>query len=645
MTDFLMLAFVFLVAGVLSVPIATRLGLGSVLGYLIAGIAIAPVLSALHVDVIQIQHFAEFGVVMMLFLVGLELEPKRLWEMRMQLLGLGGGQVALTALLIAGAGIALGLGWTVALATGLVLSLSSTAIVLQTLQEKGLMTSDGGRASFSVLLTQDIAVIPMLALMPLLALPDLQAAAHGGEGDHGAGLSLVAGLPGWQATLVTLAAVALVVVIGTRLTRPLFRFIAAADLRELFTATALLLIVAIALLMSLVGLSPALGTFIAGVVLAGSAYRHELESDIDPFRGLLLGLFFMTVGAGIDFGLLVADLPAVLGLTLGLIALKAAVLYALARLSGQQGANRWLFTLGLAQAGEFGFVLLSFAVAGAILPEALADRLLLVVALSMLLTPALFILWDRAIRPRYLTGDDRAPDTVDTPGEVIIAGHGRVGGIVRQMIEGQGWPVTVIDHSAAQLEMLETFGIRAYYGDATRPDMLESAGIREARMLVVAIDAEDAATDLVRYVRQTFPDVHVIARARGRHHVYALYAAGCRDIVRETFDGAVRIGRSALEALGTPHDEAMEMAEGFVSDDTASLIATAPHFRPDVPPMENAAYIAKAREVIELRRRLAAEDGPSFGRMRAALKEQGDDVEEIARREDMAISPSQADQH
>ena len=358
MTDFLLLAFIFLVAGVAAVPIATRLGLGSVLGYLIAGIVISPILAWLHVDIVSIQHFAEFGVVMMLFLVGLELEPKMLWSMRHRLLGLGGGQIGLTTAAVAGIAFLLGQPMTVAIAIGLVLALSSTAIVLQTLNEKGLMKSDGGQSSFSVLLTQDIAVIPMLALIPLLAMPELAEAlshaadaGHGGGDDHGPALSLVDGLNGWQTAMVTVAAVAFVIIVGSVLTGPIFRFIAAANLRELFTAAALLMVIGIALLMSLVGLSPALGTFLAGVVLANSPYRHELESDIDPFKGLLLGLFFMTVGAGINFALLFDNLAVTIGLTIGLIVLKAAVLLVLARVFNLTGGDKWLFGLGLAQAG------------------------------------------------------------------------------------------------------------------------------------------------------------------------------------------------------------------------------------------------------------------------------------------------------
>ena len=391
MDGFLLLAFLFLVAGVIAVPIASRLGLGSVLGYLIAGIAISPILDWLHVDVVSIQHFAEFGVVMMLFLVGLELEPRMLWSMRNKLLGLGGLQVGMTAALVMAIAMILGQPWTIALAIGLVFSLSSTAIVLQTLNEKGLMKSDGGQSSFSVLLFQDIAVIPMLAFVPLLALPELQdlaAAAHGVAEEGHASLSLVDRLSGWQRALLTVGAIAFVVVGGSFLARPVFRFVASARLRELFTATALLLVIAIALLMVVVGLSPALGTFLAGVVLANSEYRHEMESDIDPFKGLLLGVFFITVGAAIEFDLLFNNLGEIVGLTIGLIVLKVAVLYGLSRIFNIGGADRWLFSLGLAQAGEFGFVLLSFTVASSVIPPGLAEHLMLVVALSMLLTPA-----------------------------------------------------------------------------------------------------------------------------------------------------------------------------------------------------------------------------------------------------------------
>ncbi|MEO0549559.1 MAG: cation:proton antiporter [Pseudomonadota bacterium] len=600
MTDFLLLAFIFLSAGVVAVPIATRLGLGSVLGYLIAGIAISPLLSFLHVDVVSIQHFAEFGVVMMLFLVGLELEPKLLWSMRTKLLGLGGGQVGLTALAVMAVAMAFGEVWSVALAVGLVLALSSTAIVLQTLNEKGLMKSDGGQSSFSVLLFQDIAVIPILALVPLLALPELTEAlahsagdaGHGSGDDHGSSsLSLVDGLPGWAAALVTLGAIGAVIGAGNYLTTPIFRFISAANLRELFVATALMMVIGIALLMSLVGLSPALGTFLAGVVLANSEYRHELESDIDPFKGLLLGLFFMTVGAGINFALLFENVPLIVGLTLGLMAIKMAVLYSLAVAFKVHGSDRWLFTLSLAQAGEFGFVLLSFTVANGVIPTDLSDQLLLIVALSMVLTPLLFILYDKVIAPRYSAQEEREMDAIDEDSDILIAGYGRVGGIVARMLRGAGLSPTVIDFSSKQLEILKKFGMHAYYGDATRPDLLHAAGIESAKLLIIAIDDKDQTTQLVKYMHHHYPDLHVIARAADRNHVYDLWFAGCRDIIRETYDSSLRMGRSSFEALGYSRDQADRMVEAFNEMDRESMLIAADHYDPAIPAHENEDYV------------------------------------------------------
>ena len=401
-------AFIYLCAAVIAVPIARRLGLGSVLGYLIAGIVIGPVIGLVGAETEEIKHFAEFGVVMMLFLVGLELEPKLLWEMRARLLGLGGLQVLITAGLITGIAMLLDVYWSVAIAIGLIFSLSSTAIVLQTLNEKGLTQTSGGRSSFSVLLFQDIAVIPMLALIPLLALPELAGDQAGAMHtstvtDHG--YSLVEGLAGWAYALVVLGAVAIVVLGGHFLSRPLFRFIAASRLREIFTASALLLVIGIALLMTLVDLSPALGTFLAGVVLANSEFRHELESDIEPFKGLLLGLFFITVGAGIDFDILFGDFTTIIGLTFAVMLLKAGVLLFLARVFHLERGADWLFTLSLAQAGEFGFVLLSFTLQNNVIPVDMVKTLSLVVALSMLLTPVMFIIYDKIILPR-LQGEE-----------------------------------------------------------------------------------------------------------------------------------------------------------------------------------------------------------------------------------------------
>ncbi|WP_462167108.1 monovalent cation:proton antiporter-2 (CPA2) family protein [Pseudoalteromonas sp. GB43] len=551
MTDFLLIAYIFLIAGIIAVPIASKLGLGSVLGYLLAGIVIGPTLTFLNVDVIAIQHFAEFGVVMMLFIVGLELEPKALWSMRKQLIGLGGGQVVLSAAAFTGIGLAFGHAWQTALTIGLILSLSSTAIVLQTLSERGLLKSDGGQASFSVLLTQDIAVIPMLAFIPLLALPELAPAiadtAHTSEDTH-ASLSLVAGLESWQAALVTLGMIALVVFGGNYLTAPIFRFVAQARLRELFTATALFFVIGIALMMSLVGLSPALGTFLAGVVLANSPYKHELESNIDPFKGLLLGLFFITVGASINFQLLADNLATIVLLTSALIVTKTAVLLILGRIFGLRGAALWLLALGLAQAGEFGFVLLAYSVSNNVLADNIADQLLLVVTLSMLLSPGLYILYQRVIAPRFIC-EQPGKETDEFPDDshVIIAGSGRMGGLVDRILQAGGYKTTVIDYNYKQLEALERVGIRNFFGDATRPDLLSAAGIEDAKLLVVALDDAEQITKLVRYAMQNYPHLHVVARAVDRHHVYDLWAYGCRDIIRETYDSTMRMVAQLLK--------------------------------------------------------------------------------------------------
>lgn len=591
MADILLIAFIFLIAGIVAVPIATKLGLGSVLGYLLAGIAISPLLNALNVDVIAIQHFAEFGVVMMLFIVGLELEPKILWSMRKQLIGLGGGQVIITSAALATVAILLGHTWQTAVTIGLILSLSSTAIVLQTLSERGLLKSDGGQASFSVLLTQDIAVIPMLAFIPLLALPELSQGISSAAQNSHSGLSLVADLESWQAAFVTLGMIALVIFGGNYLTAPLFRFVALARLRELFTATALVFVIGIALMMSLVGLSAALGTFLAGVVLANSPYKHELESNIEPFKGLLLGLFFITVGAGINFQLLTDNFMVTVLLTFALVITKTLVLFLLGRLFGLKGAASWLLALGLAQAGEFGFVLLAYSVANNVLDSSVADQLLLTVTLSMLISPALFIIYQRVIAPRYITEQGSREESFPDDSHVIIAGSGRMGGLVDRILQAGGYKTTVIDYNYKQLDALERVGIRNFFGDATRPDLLNAAGIENANLLIVALDDAEQITKLVRYAMHNYPHLHVVARAVDRHHVYDLWAYGCRDIIRETFDSTMRMGRSAFEALGIERGKAQEMVDIFTEFDKEMLRQAADAYEIGVPFEKNQAYI------------------------------------------------------
>ncbi|MEI4486709.1 cation:proton antiporter [Frigidibacter sp. MR17.14] len=589
MDAFLFQATLYLLAMVVAVPIASRLGLGSVLGYLVAGIVIGPLTGLTGAEITDLQHFAEFGVVMMLFLIGLELEPRALWAMRDKLVGMGGLQVLATLALIALAGLALGLSWESALATGAILSLSSTAIVLQTLDEKHLMQTAGGRSAFAVLLTQDIAVIPMLALLPLLALPGARALA---EGEHAA---MLQSLPGWQVTLVTLAAVGVVILAGHYLIRPAFHFVQAARLREINTALALAIVVAIASLMLLVGLSPALGTFLAGVVLANSEFRHELESDIAPFKGLLLGLFFITVGAGIDMDLLMSKPLQLLGLAVALMAGKGVVLYALARVFQLRGRDRWLFTLGLAQAGEFGFVLISFTSQQRILPAETAQLLMMVVALSMLLTPLVFILYERLAR--RITEEVPDADEIDEAQPILIAGIGRFGQVVNRMVTMSGFRTTVIDHDLNTIRLMRRFGYQGYFGDPTRPELLKAAGIDKAKILVVCLDAPEATTHLVAYARRIRPDLHIIARAHDRIHVFQLYQAGADDIVRELFDSSLRAARYVLENSGLSEYEAAEAEKIFFKLDRAAVRSLAEVWEPGVPVEQNANYIRRSQEL------------------------------------------------
>lgn len=609
MEGFLYQASIYLAAAVIAVPFAARLGLGSVLGYLAAGIIIGPALGLVGSSETQdLQHFAEFGVVMMLFLIGLELEPRALWDMRHRLLGLGGLQVGISTLALMVIAMAYGQPWGIALAIGLSLSLSSTAIVLQTLSEKGLMQTNGGRSIFSVLLTQDIAVIPILAFLPLLVVTlPTQFAADGsiqlntakethGDGHH-ATLSLVEGLPAWGVTLVTLAAIAAVVIAGVYFTRPVFRYIHAARLREMYTALALLIVVGISFLMMLVGLSPALGAFLAGVVLANSEFRHELETDLEPFKGLLLGLFFITVGAGINFTLLFENMPAIISMALLVIIVKGLILFVLGRAFKLKGRDQWLFALGLAQAGEFGFVLTSFSVQQGVIPRDVAETLLLVIALSMLITPLLFILYDVLSRRMEETVETPPDDEIDEEGPVIIAGIGRFGQIVNRLVQASGFKTVVLDHDMETIAVMRRFGYKGFLGDPTRPDILRAAGIDKAKVLCVALDDPEAAIKLVKYARSLRPDLHIIARARDRTFVYRLFQAGANDIVREMFDSSLRAGRYVLENIGLSEFEAAEAERVFYQHDRETVRQLAELWDPARPVSQNPEYVARAKEL------------------------------------------------
>lgn len=605
MNEFLYQASIYLAAAVIAVPLSARLGLGSVLGYLAAGIAIGPVLGLVGAETKDLQHVAEFGVVMMLFLIGLELEPRALWDMRHRLLGLGGLQVTASTAVIAAVTYYAGQPWSVAVAVGLTLSLSSTAIVLQTLSEKGLMRTNGGRATFSVLLTQDIAVIPILAFLPLLAMPasifieddGSITRGDGGHADPHTALSLVDGLPGWAVTLVTLGAIALVIVIGVYLTRPLFRFIHTTRLREMYTALALLIVVGISFLMTLVGLSPALGAFLAGVVLASSEFRHEMESDLEPFKGLLLGLFFITVGAGIDFGYFFNDPFDLIGLAMLVILVKGLVLWVVGRAFQLRGRDHWLFTLGLAQAGEFGFVLLAFSTKQNVIPPALSQKLLMIIALTMLITPLLFIIYDYLSRRIRDKSPQVAPEEIDEQGPVIIAGIGRFGQIVNRLVRASGFKTVVLDHNIETIQLMRRFGVKGFLGDPTRPELLRAAGLEKASVLVAAMDNPKEVTKLVAYARRQRPDLHIVARAHDRPHVYELYQAGANDIVRELFDSSLRAGRYVLENIGLSEYEAAQAQQTFYHHDRQTVRELAELWVPGQPLAENRKYIERSREL------------------------------------------------
>ena len=587
---FLQQALVYLGAGVIAVPLFKRLGLGSVLGFLAAGMAIGPWGLKLVTHPEAILHFAEFGVVLLLFLVGLELNPQRLWQMRRPIFGMGAVQVAGTAAAVAALGWALGQSFTIALVAGTGFAMSSTAIALATLQERRLLATPGGQAGFSVLLFQDLAVIPLALLLALLA-PE-----RAREGLD------------WMAAARAVAMIALLIAAGHFLLRPLLRIIANTGQRDIFVGFALLLVLGVAALMESVGLSMALGAFLAGVMLADSEYRHELELDIEPFKGLLLGLFFIAVGMSIDLGLFVRTPLLVLGLALGIVALKVMLLYPIARFFGYCApSDALVFALGLSQAGEFAFVL--FAAAGEILPRPAFDLLNAGVAASMLTTPFLMMLFERVLAPRLAMGTERAPDVVEEANPVIVAGFGRFGQVVTRVLNGLRLRATVIDHDPNQIELVRRFGTKAYYGDATRLDLLEKAGIAQARLLVVALDDPEAALRLVRRVRERYPELKIIARAHARSDAFEYVDLGI-PAVRETFGSALDAAEAALRALDFGPMAARRVVTRFRRHDEDMLAQQSPH-RGEIKQL--IALQQQGRE--DLERLLASEaaSGPSAG--------------------------------
>jgi len=547
MDSILVQAVVYLAAAAISAPIAKRLGLGAVLGYLIAGLVIGPYALHLVGETEQVAHVAEFGVVMLLFLIGLEVRPQLLWSLRTAIFGVGAGQLVGTTAVLSAAGMAFGLDWRPALATGLILSMSSTAIVLQMLEEQGLRRGRAGRSAFGVLLFQDLTVIPLLAFLPLLAVTAGPAA---GEAAAHAAAGPLDGQPAWLRGLAIVAAVVGVVIAGRYLTRPAFRFIARLQLRETFTASALLLVVGVAAVMQSVGLSPALGAFLAGVVLAESEFRRELETDIEPFRGLLLGLFFITVGAGLNVPL-VLEQPLLLGgLVVGLMAAKAIVMALAARAFGETWRDAGTAGAALSQGGEFAFVLLTFAVSSHVLEPALAGLITAAVALSMAATPLVFALWRRLSRARAEIPEEPENEFDEDEPPVLIAGFGRFGQIVGRVLNANGFPTSVLESSVEQIGLLRRFGRRVYYGDALRLDLLRAAGAEKAKVLVIAIDNAEKATELVEMARAEFPHLTVLARAFDRRHAYELLDKGAMVIERETFEGGLALAAETLRALG-----------------------------------------------------------------------------------------------
>lgn len=545
MHNFLLATLVFLAAAVVIVPISHRLGFGAVLGYLAAGILIGPSGMQLVTDVPSIMHFSEFGVVLLLFLIGLELEPRRLWQLRLPIFGMGTAQVLGCLGLITGIAWAAGLPWRIALLAGMGFSLSSTAMVLQILNERRAMRSAAGRSAFSVLLFQDIAVIPMIALLPLLA---------GQRGEGGGGL-----LP----VLKVIGVLLLVLVAGRFVSRWVFRWIASFRMRELFTALALLLVVGMAVLMQWIGASMALGAFLAGLLLADSEYKHALETDIEPFKGLLLGLFFMSVGMSVQLHEVFAAPAAVFGVVALILCLKIFVQAGIGLAFRLPKKEIPFFALVIGQVGEFAFVLFDSARGLGILSESERQVLVAISAVSILATPLVLKAYDFLLAPR-LGEARREPDTVEHDGApVIIAGFGRVGQIVGRYLFASGIRATVLDHEPGIVDSLRRFGFKVFYGDASRLDLLDTAGARQAKVLVVAIDDVETNLKVVDLARANYPNLEIIARARNVDHVYELKSRGVQLLERETFDSSLRIGRRVLETLGVERHQAYLLAQKF----------------------------------------------------------------------------------
>jgi CPA2 family monovalent cation:H+ antiporter-2 len=599
--NFLSQALIYLAAAVICVPLAKRLGMGSVLGYLLAGMLIGPfILGFIGKEGQDIMHFAEFGVVMMLFLIGLELEPSQFWKMRKSIVGMGSIQLVFTSLLIFAMMIITGLSWQVSLAVSLAFAMSSTAIVLQTIKEKGLTLTASGQASFSVLLFQDIMVIPILAILPLIAVKGL-------TGSRQIDSSLIGDLPGWMQGISFFVAVALIFFGGRYLFVPLLRVVARTRLRELFTASSLLLVVSVALLMQSIGLSPALGTFLAGIVLASSEYRHELESDLDPFKGLLLGLFFIGVGASINFELIGSRPLLISSLVAGVMIIKFLVLFVTGKIFKVNTDQNLLFAFALSQVGEFAFVLLSFSNQLNIIDREWMDIMMAVTAITMTITPLLLLLNERVIDPRFGVKEKSDPEKKDDQeiGEhhpVIIAGFGHFGSTIGRFLRANNVEAVILDHDSDRVSLLRKMGFRVYYGDATRLDLLQAAGAENARILIAAIDPPEVNQELIAIARKNFPNLHIMARARSRMDAYELIDMGLNDIYRESLHTSVKLAVDVLGLLGERSYTATRQGQKFLKYDEEAIREMAEH-RHDMKK-----YVMKARETFKLQEELLAKD-------------------------------------
>jgi len=561
-------SFIYLSAAVIAVPLSKAVGLGSIIGYLAAGIAIGPWGLGLVTNVEDILHFAEFGVVLMLFLIGLELEPKRLWSLRRPIFGWGSAQVLGCALVLTVAAMAFGVSWRVALVAGLGLALSSTAIALQVMGERNLLPTSSGQASFSILLFQDVAAIPILALMPLLGIISAENEA-------------VAPVNHALQAIKIVAVIAGIILGGRLLMRPLFRWIARSKTPEIFTAASLLLVVGIAGLMQRVGLSMALGAFLAGVLLAESEYRRELETDIEPFKGLLLGLFFIAVGMSIDFGVLLQSPGLMAAIVVGFLVVKGVVIYWVARSMHVPFQERPVFTLLLAQGGEFAFVVFQAAAGANVFPAQTASLLIGAVAVSMLVSPLMLVAIDKLLLPRYARLGKTTLEEISEPQEapIVIAGFGRYGQIIARMMLAQGIPCTVLDHDVEMIEAARSFGYRVFYGDATRLDLLRTAGAAQAKILVVAVDDVDQSLEIVDLAREHFPHLEIVARARDVTHWNKLRDRGVMRVERELFESSLRSARSVLELLGHGAHEARQTAMRFRQHNLELFEKLHPHYK------------------------------------------------------------------